>query len=182
MKSLHDVGFLQVKVIKATDLLAADLNGTSHIWIQVPSLFKLHRGTPVWKCFEGFFLCSAGKSDPFCVLELGNDRLQTHTIYKSLYPEWNKVFTMSVWLSSSFAHSTLYYQNNLGHTEMHVGCILRSISPPCLSLQPCQRHSWCSDCDYLWWGWRQGARLPGKSCHSPALGTHFLTKSPSCRQ
>nr|XP_020472827.1 multiple C2 and transmembrane domain-containing protein 2-like isoform X1 [Monopterus albus] len=63
LKTLHDVGYLQVKVIKATDLLAADLNG---------------------------------KSDPFCVLELGNDRLQTHTIYKNLNPEWNKVFTFPV--------------------------------------------------------------------------------------
>uniref|UniRef100_A0A7N9B170 Multiple C2 and transmembrane domain-containing protein 2-like n=1 Tax=Mastacembelus armatus TaxID=205130 RepID=A0A7N9B170_9TELE len=63
LKNLHDVGYLQVKVIKATDVLAADLNG---------------------------------KSDPFCVLELGNDRLQTHTIYKSLNPEWNKAFTFPV--------------------------------------------------------------------------------------
>ncbi|XP_028257588.1 multiple C2 and transmembrane domain-containing protein 2 isoform X2 [Parambassis ranga] len=63
LKNLRDVGFLQIKVIKATDLMAADLNG---------------------------------KSDPFCVLELGNDRLQTHTIYKTLYPEWNRVFTFPV--------------------------------------------------------------------------------------
>ncbi|XP_070703279.1 multiple C2 and transmembrane domain-containing protein 2-like isoform X2 [Pempheris klunzingeri] len=63
LKNLRDVGFLQVKVVKGADLLAADLNG---------------------------------KSDPFCVLELGNDRLQTHTVYKSLYPEWNKVFTFPV--------------------------------------------------------------------------------------
>ncbi|XP_076880945.1 multiple C2 and transmembrane domain-containing protein 2 [Brachyhypopomus gauderio] len=62
-KNIRDVGFLQVKVIKASDLLAADLNG---------------------------------KSDPFCVLELGNNRLQTHTIYKTLYPEWNKVFTFPI--------------------------------------------------------------------------------------
>ncbi|XP_068586449.1 multiple C2 and transmembrane domain-containing protein 2-like isoform X2 [Cebidichthys violaceus] len=63
LKNLRDVGFLQIKVIKAADLLAADLNG---------------------------------KSDPFCVLELGNDRLQTHTVYKSLNPEWNKVYTFPV--------------------------------------------------------------------------------------
>uniref|UniRef100_A0A671LA22 Multiple C2 and transmembrane domain-containing protein 2-like n=1 Tax=Sinocyclocheilus anshuiensis TaxID=1608454 RepID=A0A671LA22_9TELE len=63
LKDLRDIGFLQVKVIKATDLMAADLNG---------------------------------KSDPFCVLELGNNRLQTHTIYKTLNPEWNKVFTFPV--------------------------------------------------------------------------------------
>ncbi|XP_077419789.1 multiple C2 and transmembrane domain-containing protein 2-like isoform X2 [Vanacampus margaritifer] len=63
LKNLSDIGFLQVKVIKACDLLSADLNG---------------------------------KSDPFCVLELCNDRLQTHTVYKSLQPEWNKVFTFPV--------------------------------------------------------------------------------------
>ncbi|XP_055031067.2 multiple C2 and transmembrane domain-containing protein 2 isoform X1 [Misgurnus anguillicaudatus] len=63
LKDMKDVGFLQVKVIKATDLMAADLNG---------------------------------KSDPFCVLELGNNRMQTHTIYKTLNPEWNKVFTFPV--------------------------------------------------------------------------------------
>ncbi|XP_068596423.1 multiple C2 and transmembrane domain-containing protein 2 [Brachionichthys hirsutus] len=63
LKNLGDVGYLQVKVIKAMDLLAADLNG---------------------------------KSDPFCVLELGNDRLQSHTVYKSLHPEWSKVFTLPV--------------------------------------------------------------------------------------
>ncbi|XP_077480942.1 multiple C2 and transmembrane domain-containing protein 2-like isoform X2 [Stigmatopora argus] len=63
LKNLSDVGFLQVKVIKACDILAADLNG---------------------------------KSDPFCVLELCNDRLRTHTVYKSLQPEWNKVFTFPV--------------------------------------------------------------------------------------
>ncbi|KAM7406521.1 hypothetical protein PAMP_000895 [Pampus punctatissimus] len=39
---------------------------------------------------------STCKSDPFCVVELGNDRLQTHTVYKTLYPEWNQVFTFPV--------------------------------------------------------------------------------------
>lgn len=37
-----------------------------------------------------------GKSDPFCVLELVNVRLQTHTVYKTLNPEWNKLFTLYV--------------------------------------------------------------------------------------
>lgn len=37
-----------------------------------------------------------GKSDPYCVLELGNDRLQTHTVYKTLAPEWHKQFTLFV--------------------------------------------------------------------------------------
>uniref|UniRef100_A0A8C6QDS0 Multiple C2 and transmembrane domain-containing protein 2 n=1 Tax=Nannospalax galili TaxID=1026970 RepID=A0A8C6QDS0_NANGA len=63
LKDMKDVGLLQVKVLKAADLLAADFSG---------------------------------KSDPFCLLELGNDRLQTHTIYKNLNPEWNKVFTFPI--------------------------------------------------------------------------------------
>ncbi|XP_055517013.1 multiple C2 and transmembrane domain-containing protein 2-like [Leucoraja erinacea] len=62
-QDMSDIGFLQVQVIKACNLLAADF---------------------------------AGKSDPFCVLELGNDRLLTHTIYKNLNPEWNKVFSFNV--------------------------------------------------------------------------------------
>ncbi|XP_074090267.1 multiple C2 and transmembrane domain-containing protein 2 isoform X4 [Macrotis lagotis] len=63
LKDMKDIGILQVKVLKAIDLLAADFSG---------------------------------KSDPFCLLELGNDRLQTHTIYKNLNPEWNKVFTFPI--------------------------------------------------------------------------------------
>ncbi|XP_072310310.1 multiple C2 and transmembrane domain-containing protein 1 isoform X1 [Eucyclogobius newberryi] len=60
---MKDVGIVQVKVLRAEALMAADVTG---------------------------------KSDPFCVLELNNDRLQTHTVYKNLSPEWNKVFTFNV--------------------------------------------------------------------------------------
>ena len=35
-----------------------------------------------------------GKSDPYCVLELVNNRLQTHTEYKTLAPEWGKLFIL----------------------------------------------------------------------------------------
>uniref|UniRef100_A0A8C8SNG6 Multiple C2 and transmembrane domain-containing protein 2 n=1 Tax=Pelusios castaneus TaxID=367368 RepID=A0A8C8SNG6_9SAUR len=63
LRDMKDIGLLQVKVLKAVDLLAADFSG---------------------------------KSDPFCVLELGNDKLQTHTVYKNLNPEWNKVFIFPV--------------------------------------------------------------------------------------
>ncbi|XP_012140134.1 multiple C2 domain and transmembrane region protein isoform X6 [Megachile rotundata] len=38
-----------------------------------------------------------GKSDPFCVLELVNARLQTQTEYKTLAPNWQKIFTLSCW-------------------------------------------------------------------------------------
>lgn len=49
------------------------------------------------KVFGATGLASAdlgGKSDPFCVLELVNARLQTQTEYKTLMPNWNKIFTL----------------------------------------------------------------------------------------
>ncbi|XP_071368351.1 multiple C2 and transmembrane domain-containing protein 1-like isoform X1 [Centroberyx affinis] len=63
LSNLRDVGMVQIKVMRAEGLMAADVTG---------------------------------KSDPFCVVELNNDRLQTHTVYKNLNPEWNKVFTFNV--------------------------------------------------------------------------------------
>lgn len=60
---LGEVGFLQVKVIRANDLASLDLNG---------------------------------KSNPFCVVEVGNSRLQTHTLYKTLNPEWNKALAFPI--------------------------------------------------------------------------------------
>lgn len=35
-----------------------------------------------------------GKSDPFCCLQLTNQYVQTHTEYKTLNPEWGKVFEL----------------------------------------------------------------------------------------
>uniref|UniRef100_A0AAY4AI60 C2 domain-containing protein n=1 Tax=Denticeps clupeoides TaxID=299321 RepID=A0AAY4AI60_9TELE len=78
LKSFHnikDVGVVQVKVIRAEGLMAADVTG---------------------------------KSDPFCVVELSNDRLQTHTVYKNLNPEWNKVFTFNVKDIHSVLEVTVY--------------------------------------------------------------------------
>ncbi|CAL2028895.1 unnamed protein product [Caenorhabditis brenneri] len=37
-----------------------------------------------------------GKSDPFAVLELVNTRVQTNTVYKTLSPSWNKIYTFAV--------------------------------------------------------------------------------------
>uniref|UniRef100_A0A663NAU3 Multiple C2 and transmembrane domain-containing protein 1 n=1 Tax=Athene cunicularia TaxID=194338 RepID=A0A663NAU3_ATHCN len=73
--NMKDVGFLQVKVIRAEALMAADVTG---------------------------------KSDPFCVVELNNDRLLTHTIYKNLNPEWNKIFTFNIKDIHSVLEVTVY--------------------------------------------------------------------------
>ncbi|XP_067632695.1 multiple C2 and transmembrane domain-containing protein isoform X3 [Eurosta solidaginis] len=69
--------------------------------------YRLHRsfqnlrdiGHLTVKVFGATGLAAAdigGKSDPFCVLELGNARLQTQTEYKTLTPTWNKIFTFNV--------------------------------------------------------------------------------------
>ena len=42
-----------------------------------------------------------GKSDPFAVVEIVNDRLQTQTEYKTLAPVWQKVFTL--WVNLDFS-------------------------------------------------------------------------------
>ncbi|NXL83456.1 MCTP1 protein, partial [Alectura lathami] len=78
--NMKDVGFLQVKVIRAEGLMAADVTGKD----------------------------SFCKSDPFCVVELNNDRLLTHTIYKNLNPEWNKIFTFNVKDIHSVLEVTVY--------------------------------------------------------------------------
>ncbi|XP_048838908.1 multiple C2 and transmembrane domain-containing protein 1-like isoform X3 [Brienomyrus brachyistius] len=58
---------------------------------------------------EGLMVADVtGKSDPFCVVELNNDRLQTHTVYKNLNPEWNKVFTFNVKDIHSVLEVTVY--------------------------------------------------------------------------
>lgn len=103
-KNVRDVGFLQVKVFKSTDLTAADLNGKTFG-------FQFFSQYPHWsegsQCELLCLLRPAGKSDPFCVLELGNDRLTTHTVYKSLNPEWNKVFTLSVCVFFRLIHNVV---------------------------------------------------------------------------
>ncbi|XP_065086202.1 multiple C2 and transmembrane domain-containing protein isoform X2 [Ochlerotatus camptorhynchus] len=49
-----------------------------------------------------------GKSDPFVVLELINARLQTQTEYKTLTPNWNKIFTFNVKDMSSVLDITVF--------------------------------------------------------------------------
>lgn len=99
LSNLRDVGIVQVKVLRAEGLMVADVTGTSASWLLLLLLLLLRNHLPpntlsnltALSLFLSFF---SGKSDPFCVLELNNDRLQTHTIYKNLNPEWNKVFTL----------------------------------------------------------------------------------------
>ncbi|XP_019372425.1 PREDICTED: multiple C2 and transmembrane domain-containing protein 1 isoform X2 [Gavialis gangeticus] len=95
--NLKDVGFLQVKVIRAEALMAADVTG---------------------------------KSDPFCVVELNNDRLLTHTVYKNLNPEWNKVFTFNIKDIHSVLEVTVYDEDRDRSADF-----LGKVAIPLLSIQ-----------------------------------------------
>ena len=58
-----------------------------------------------------------GYSDPFCVLELDNTRVQTHTEYKTLDPVWQKVFLLSVEDVHSVLNITVYDEDKNHKTE-----------------------------------------------------------------
>lgn len=53
-------------------------------WLQV----KLHRAVGLASADIG------GASDPFAIIELNNQRLITPTIYKTLNPQWEKVYEL----------------------------------------------------------------------------------------
>lgn len=61
--------------------------------------------------------------------------------------------------------------NKLKLTVVPMGQIVTYMWSACFCVQPRQRYSRRSGGDRLWWGWRQGARLPWKSRRSSALGT-----------
>ncbi|NWY52278.1 MCTP1 protein, partial [Chionis minor] len=100
--NMKDVGFLQVKVIRAEALMAADVTGKD----------------------------SFSKSDPFCVVELNNDRLLTHTVYKNLNPEWNKVFTFNIKDIHSVLEVTVYDEDRDRSADF-----LGKVAIPLLSIQ-----------------------------------------------
>ncbi|XP_036384454.1 multiple C2 and transmembrane domain-containing protein 1 isoform X1 [Megalops cyprinoides] len=102
--NLKDVGMVQVKVIGAEGLMAADVTG---------------------------------KSDPFCVVELSNDRLQTHTVYKNLNPEWNKVFTFNVKDIHSVLEVTVYDEDRDRSADF-----LGKVAIPLLKIQNGERKAY----------------------------------------
>ncbi|KAB0365266.1 hypothetical protein FD754_009422, partial [Muntiacus muntjak] len=70
------------------------------------------------------------KSDPFCVVELNNDRLLTHTVYKNLNPEWNKVFTFNIKDIHSVLEVTVYDEDRDRSADF-----LGKVAIPLLSIQ-----------------------------------------------
>ncbi|KAM9743667.1 multiple C2 and transmembrane domain-containing protein 1 isoform 2-T2 [Menidia menidia] len=119
--NLKDVGVVQVKVIRAEGLMAADVTG---------------------------------KSDPFCVVELSNDRLQTHTVYKNLNPEWNKVFTFNVKDIHSVLEVSVYDEDRDRSADF-----LGKVAIPLLNIQN---------------GERKAYALKSKELTGPTKGVIFL--------
>uniref|UniRef100_A0A8C7EZX8 Multiple C2 and transmembrane domain containing 1 n=1 Tax=Oncorhynchus kisutch TaxID=8019 RepID=A0A8C7EZX8_ONCKI len=95
-----------------------------------------------------------GKSDPFCVVELSNDRLQTHTVYKNLNPEWNKVFTFNVKDIHSVLEVTVYDEDRDRSADF-----LGKVAIPLLNIQN---------------GERKAYALKSKELTGPTKGVIFL--------
>ncbi|VDK89233.1 unnamed protein product [Litomosoides sigmodontis] len=73
------------------------------------------------------------KSNPFVVVELINALLQTHTEYKTVNPEWNKIFTFAVKDIHSVLEITIYDEDPSRKAEF-----LGKIAIPLLQIQNCQ--------------------------------------------
>ncbi|CAG0924901.1 unnamed protein product [Notodromas monacha] len=85
------------------------------------------------KVFKAQGLAAAdlgGKSDPFCVLELVNARLQTQTEYKTLSPNWHKIFTFNVKDIHSVLEVTVYDEDRDNKVDF-----LGKVSIPLLRIQ-----------------------------------------------
>ncbi|VIO96093.1 Uncharacterized protein BM_BM3061 [Brugia malayi] len=74
------------------------------------------------------------KSNPFVVVELVNALLQTHTEYKTVNPEWNKIFTFAVKDIHSILEITIYDEDPNKKAEF-----LGKIAIPLLQIQNCER-------------------------------------------
>ncbi|KXJ22602.1 Multiple C2 and transmembrane domain-containing protein 1 [Exaiptasia diaphana] len=90
-------------------------------WLQV----KLHRAVGLASADLG------GASDPFAVVEVNNQRLVTHTIYKTLNPAWNKIWEMEIADPHDFLDITVYDEDKRGAPEF-----LGRIMIPLLHITP----------------------------------------------
>uniref|UniRef100_A0A3B4B5T9 C2 domain-containing protein n=1 Tax=Periophthalmus magnuspinnatus TaxID=409849 RepID=A0A3B4B5T9_9GOBI len=66
--------------------------------LQVEVFSKRGRKGEEQQCFNSvwFIISWTGKCNPFCVVEVSNSRLQTHTMFKTVNPEWNKALAFPI--------------------------------------------------------------------------------------
>ncbi|XP_032218132.1 multiple C2 and transmembrane domain-containing protein 1 isoform X2 [Nematostella vectensis] len=93
-------------------------------WLQV----KLHRAVGLASADLG------GASDPFAVIEVNNQRLVTNTIYKTLNPNWNKIYEMPVWDIHDVLDITVFDEDKRGAPEF-----LGRVVIPLLHITPCEK-------------------------------------------
>jgi len=75
-----------------------------------------------------------GTSDPYCVLDLENTRLQTHTEYKTLEPVWHRVYQLEVKDVHGILHISVYDED-----KNHKSEFLGKISVPLLKMEGCEK-------------------------------------------
>uniref|UniRef100_A0A915Q822 C2 domain-containing protein n=1 Tax=Setaria digitata TaxID=48799 RepID=A0A915Q822_9BILA len=73
------------------------------------------------------------KSNPFVVVELVNALLQTHTEYKTVNPEWNKIFTFAVKDIHAILEITVYDEDPNKKAEF-----LGKVAIPLLQIRNCE--------------------------------------------
>uniref|UniRef100_A0A7E4VRZ0 Multiple C2 and transmembrane domain-containing protein 1 n=1 Tax=Panagrellus redivivus TaxID=6233 RepID=A0A7E4VRZ0_PANRE len=93
-----------------------------------------HLTVKVFKAIDLIAADIGGKSDPFCVLEIVNARLQTHTEYKTLNPVWNKLFTFAVKDIHEILEVTVYDEDPNKRVEF-----LGKVSIPLLQIRNGER-------------------------------------------
>jgi hypothetical protein len=78
-----------------------------------------------------------GKSDPYCVLQLRNCRVQTHTEYKTLTPEWQKTFHFRLRDIHDTLHVSLFDEDSDKRSDF-LGCLAIPILT--VSFEPSDAH------------------------------------------
>ncbi len=86
-------------------------------------------------CAKGLLAADlGGKSDPYCVLELDNTRLQTHTEYKTISPNWQRILELPVTDIHSVLHISVYDEDRNHKSEF-----LGKLAIPLLNMESGQK-------------------------------------------
>uniref|UniRef100_A0A3Q2FL07 Multiple C2 domains, transmembrane 1a n=1 Tax=Cyprinodon variegatus TaxID=28743 RepID=A0A3Q2FL07_CYPVA len=124
-----------VLLVTLTASAAVSISDMSVNILDDPNERILKKTVVCYVCVHYLYL--TGKSDPFCVVELSNDRLQTHTVYKNLNPEWNKVFTFNVKDIHSVLEVTVYDEDRDRSADF-----LGKVAIPLLNIQNGERKAY----------------------------------------
>lgn len=164
---MREVGFLQVKVIKATDLLSTDLNGDlSSLYCtcnELPSTADVRHLQMHTQCNTSLIFCRKKRS----ILCTWAWEQQTANSYHLQNIESSVEQSLDIVTKQSFivieptVLPSLFWCKWI-QTYFHKK--FRFVLY--CNLQPDKGHPWSARADCLWWRWRQSSRLSGQSGHS----------------